>query len=172
MKLKLYTLIISVSYLITFSSCIKKQSDFLKDSPDAKKELIVDKDILDGTFKGKISIERFVWTGITQKSDTSYSYPLNFIIKGNQFSRSECGLYGYIEIDKEKGTVVFKTKEVNTSNFRNWIIDTFNYKIDSGVITIFKKDSPLSNEFLASKYGIGSQFNVISIVASNSLIPK
>lgn len=174
MKLKYCTLIVSISYLIVLSSCVKEENDLLLDSPNPKKELIIDKDILDGTYAGKISIDRIIWTGATQKPDTSYSYPLNFIIRGNQFSRAECGLYGYIEINKEKGIVEFKNKGANNnnSNFRNWIIDTFYYKIESGSITIFKKDPQPTNQFLGSTYGNGSQFNIISISAVNLLIPK
>lgn len=171
MKSKLFIYIILNCFL--FASCVKKEDEIIKDLPNTKKEIvIINQDILDGSYRGKIFIDRIVWTGTTQKPDTSYSYPLNFIIKGNQFSRAECGLSGYIEINKEKEIVEFKTKETGTTNFRNWIIDTFNYKIESGVITIFKKDSQPTNEFLASKYGIGSQFNIVSILANDSLLPK
>lgn len=171
MNLKFLTFTI-LGFLLAFTSCTKKEDEVVKDLIEAKKDIIINTDILDGTYSGKISIDRFVWTGKTQKPDTSWSYPLNFIIKGNQFSRAECGLYGYIEINKEKEIVEFKTKEGINTFYKNWIIDTFKYKIESGIITLSKKDPQPTNEFLGSTYGNGSQFIVVSISASNYALPK
>lgn len=128
-------------------------------------------DILDGAYKGYVKHETMTWTGSSmEKAKEFTTFYLNFSIAGNTFSRSECGCYGNIEINKDSLTVKFTSKSLACigSNYRNHLINEFRYKIEAGVITIYRQDRDLTVADVQGKYGIGSGFLIQGIVATSA----
>lgn len=179
MKIKLALFLLSVA----LSSCtdkedlesIKIEQSVNQGTPSqSPKQGNITPDILDGNYKGYVKHEVMTWTGSSVEKSKGYTmYDLNFSIAGNTFSRPECGCDGNIEINKDSLTVKFTSKSPNCigSNYRNYIINEFHYKIEAGVITIYRQDRDLTVADVQGKYGKGSGFFIQGIVAKSAISP-